>query len=74
MKIRKWFLFGFAILALTFGVFGFTSVSSVKTAKAETYRTFEILDKRNNFGRRRNAYERLSRQFQSVYVRSLYGR
>ena len=45
MKIKKWFLFGFAILALTFGVFGFTSMSNVKTAKAETYRTSKFLTK-----------------------------
>lgn len=45
MKIKKWFLFGFAILALTFGVFGFTSMGNVKTAKAETYRTSKFLTK-----------------------------
>ena len=45
MKIKKWFLFSFVILALTFGVFGFTSMSNVKTAKAETYRTSKFLTK-----------------------------
>ena len=45
MKIKKWFIFGFVILALTFGVFGFTSMGSVKTAKAETYRTSKFLTK-----------------------------
>ncbi len=45
MKIKKWFLFSFVILALTFGVFGFTSMSNVKKAKAETYRTSKFLTK-----------------------------
>ena len=45
MKIKKWFLFGFAIIALMFGVFGFTSMGNVKTAKAETYRTSKFLTK-----------------------------
>ena len=45
MKIKKWFLFSFVILALTFGVFGFTSMSNLKTAKAETYRTSKFLTK-----------------------------
>ena len=41
----KWFLFSSVILALTFGVFGFTSMSNVKKAKAETYRTSKFLTK-----------------------------
>lgn len=45
MKIKKWFLFSFVILALTFGVFGLTSMSNVKKAKAETYRTSKFLTK-----------------------------
>ena len=45
MKIKKWFIFGFVILALTFGVFGFTSMRNVKTVKAETYRTSKFLTK-----------------------------
>lgn len=43
MKIKKWFLFGFAIIALTFGVFGFASMSNVKTASAATYTTPKYL-------------------------------
>ena len=43
MKIKKWFLFSFVILALMFGVFGFTSMSNVKTVSAATYTTPKYL-------------------------------